>query len=334
MDGVHNIGLTSGEIASLWSSYMNDSMSVCVIQYFLEKVEDTEVRPVLEYALSLAQKHIQKVTEIFNKEQYPIPHGFTNEDVNLSTPRLYSDTFMLIYIQNMGKIGMNGYSMALANTFREDVMTFYKECLATSSALFEMASKVMLSKGTMVRAPRISIPSMIDFVKKQSFLTGWFGERRPLSAVEVGNLFFNIQRNALGRSLLMGFGQVAESKEVREFMARGKEISSKHIEIFGSVLTKNDLPTPSTWDATPTNSITSPFSDKLMMFHVVALIAAGIGHYAAGMATSMRRDLSVHYVRLTAEISAYAEDGANIMIENGWLEQPPLASDREALANA
>jgi len=33
-----------------------------------------------------------------------------------------------------------------------------------------------------------------------------------------------------------------------------------------------------------------------------------------------------------AEIGAYAEDGANIMIDNGWLEQPPGAADRDLLA--
>jgi hypothetical protein len=29
----------------------------------------------------------------------------------------------------------------------------------------------------------------------------------------------------------------------------------------------------------------------------------------------------------------FAEDGANIMIENGWLEQPPQAIDRDQIAN-
>ncbi|WP_419158854.1 DUF3231 family protein [Rossellomorea sp. BNER] len=28
----------------------------------------------------------------------------------------------------------------------------------------------------------------------------------------------------------------------------------------------------------------------------------------------------------------YSEDGANIMIDNGWMEQPPLAADRDELA--
>jgi hypothetical protein len=39
------------------------------------------------------------------------------------------------------------------------------------------------------------------------------------------------------------------------------------------------------------------------------------------------------YTRIIAEIGLYAEDGAQLLIKNGWLEQPPLAADRETLAN-
>jgi hypothetical protein len=42
--------------------------------------------------------------------------------------------------------------------------------------------------------------------------------------------------------------------------------------------------------------------------------------------------LAADYIRLTAEIAAFAEDGLNIMIDNGWLEQPPQATDRDKLA--
>ena len=35
--------------------------------------------------------------------------------------------------------------------------------------------------------------------------------------------------------------------------------------------------------------------------------------------------------KLMAEIGLYAEDGANIMIEKGWLEEPPQEVDSKAL---
>jgi Protein of unknown function (DUF3231) len=69
-----------------------------------------------------------------------------------------------------------------------------------------------------------------------------------------------------------------------------------------------------------------------MMFHVSALNAAGIGHYGRNFGTSPRHDLGVAFTRLTAEIAAFADDGAKIMIENEWLELPPHAADRNELA--
>lgn len=59
----------------------------------------------------------------------------------------------------------------------------------------------------------------------------------------------------------------------------------------------------------------------------------GIGHYGRSLGSSPRRDLGTHYTRLISEVILYVEDGTNIMIENGWLEQIPQATDRNQLAN-
>jgi hypothetical protein len=52
MESEHNVRLTSAEIAQLWANYMNDTMGHCMLKYFLNKVEDLEIRPILEYAYS------------------------------------------------------------------------------------------------------------------------------------------------------------------------------------------------------------------------------------------------------------------------------------------
>jgi hypothetical protein len=113
---------------------------------------------------------------------------------------------------------------------------------------------------------------------------------------------------------------------------RGREISAKHFEIFSSILHEEDLSSSVNITSEVTDSTVSPFSDKLMMFHIVGVIASGIGQSGAAMSTSPRRDLGLVYTRLMAEIAKYAEDGTNIMIDNGWLEEPPKAADRDELA--
>jgi hypothetical protein len=83
MENSGNIKLTSAEMASLWISYQNDTMSICVMKHFLCHIDDEEIREVLEYALHLSEQHIKTVTEFMKKEDFPIPHGFTENDVNL-----------------------------------------------------------------------------------------------------------------------------------------------------------------------------------------------------------------------------------------------------------
>nr|WP_279401872.1 DUF3231 family protein [Piscibacillus salipiscarius] len=38
------------------------------------------------------------------------------------------------------------------------------------------------------------------------------------------------------------------------------------------------------------------------------------------------------FVTLSAGIAKYSNKGLNIMIENGWLEEPPTCADREKLS--
>ncbi|WP_139491591.1 DUF3231 family protein [Brevibacillus dissolubilis] len=333
METAHNIRLTTAEVGNLWNQYMNDSLAVCVLTYFVNKVEDTEVRPVIEYALSLSEKHLQKIKEILTNENYPIPQGFTDEDVNLDAPRLYSDTYFLIYLQNMSRIGLIAYSLALPVMVRSDVRDFYNECLSSSAELSNKVTKVLLSKGIFTRPPYISIPEKVDFVKKQSFLTGWLGNRRPLEAMEITQLFLCLLTNVFGKVLIMGYSQVAKSQAVREYMVRGKNIADKHIDVFTSLFRENDLSLPQTWDSEVMDSTVAPFSDKLMLYHTRVLSMAGVGNYGTGIATAMRHDISAHYTRLAAEFAQYGEDGINILIENGWMEEPPHAVNRTTLAH-
>jgi hypothetical protein len=324
--------LSTSEIANLWTTYQNDTLATGMLPFFINNVEDTKIKEVLKFALSISQGHLTYLKNLFAEEKFATPLSFTENDFNTSAPRLYSDAFYLYYLKNMAFIGGNGYSLALGNSAREDIRMFFTKCIQESSDLYNRSSKILLEKGLFIRPPQINMPKEVDFVTKQTFLSGWFGDRRPLTSIEIMNLFFNIERNDLGRALLTGFKQVAKSTEVKGFLTKGIQISSKHIEVFGSVLSESALPTPMVWNTLPTASTVSPFSDKLIMFHSAALTAASTSHYGTSLGTSPRRDLGSHYVRLMAEVLKFGEDGANIMINNGWLEQPPTALDREKLA--
>lgn len=329
----HKIQLTSAEMANLWTAYMNDSKVYSIFKHFLQNTQDSQIKPVIQIALQQAEVHKIKLTEFFIAENFDVPVGFTDNDVNLLAPNLFFDPFQLAYIQNTSQMAMMSYGLALANSSRSDILTYFAECLRTEIDLFLKATHVLQSKGLLTRSPYYTSDYKINFVKGVNFITGWFGQKRALSSLEVSNLAFNIQRNEMGRSLIMGFCQVAQDEKVRKYMIRGRDIAEKHISVFGAVLQDSHLPTAMSWDMSPSDSTTPPFSDKLMMFHITELSAIGIGNYGIALSTCARKDLQMTYIRLTAEIAEYAEDGAKILIQNGWMEQPPLATDREKLAD-
>ncbi|SEH98509.1 Protein of unknown function [Halobacillus karajensis] len=332
MSGNQWTALTAAELSNLWTSYQNDSMAICGIKFYLSHVKDEEIKQVLEYALQISEEHISKVRDFLKQEHCAIPLGFTDADVNMEAPRLFSDRFYLEYISNMGKFGLTAYSLALSISDRSDMIGFYSDCLDETKKLHNMAKEVGKKKGVLIRTPEIPKTEKVNFVKKQSFLAGWFGDKRPLLGVEVANLVYNAKRNALGAATIIGFAQVAENKAVQRYFERGLELANKHFDKFQSVLREEDLhPGALNLASEVTSSTEPPFSDKLMMYHITALIGSGIGQYGVAMASGPRHDLSLLYGRLIVELSRYAEDGAKIMIEHGWMESPPSAADRHKL---
>jgi Protein of unknown function (DUF3231) len=326
------IRLTAGEIAQLWSQYLSDSSSICVLTYFLEKAEDNEIKPLIEFALQLSNSHVQKITAILTEEKNEVPQGFSiTEDVDLAAPRLFSDSFVLNFLHQTAKVGLTVYAGSLATSVRQDITAYYKDCLSETMELYEKAKDLLLIKGLYIRSPNLPNLEQVEYVKKQWFILDVFGEKRPLAALEVDNLYNNLQRNALGAATLTGFSQVANKKDVKQFFIKGIEIANKHVTLFREKLEESKLPSPMGWDSEITSSTTYTFSDKLMMFLTSGLNALSIAYYGQGVAQGLRGDISSMYNRLSLEIQLYTEDGANIMIKNGWLEQPPLAADRDEL---
>ncbi|GGA32323.1 DUF3231 family protein [Paenibacillus physcomitrellae] len=329
------IPLTSTEMGLLWTTYINDTMSICILKHFLSNTEDSKVKGLIEVTLGYSNQHVETLRKLLKEENFPIPQGFSEEDVNIRAKRLFSDYFYLYYIKNMAKVGLAVHSQAYSMSTRADVRIFFGDCLQQVMLMDQKATELLQSKGLFIRPPHIPIPERTEFVESRRFLSGgFFGfrDKRPLTTIEISHLFSNVQTNALGKALLIGFSQVVQSEEIRKYLQRGADISAKHVKVFSDFLLDDNLPTPMTWESEITTSTEVPFSDKLILFHMSLLVAAGTGNYGVAAAASPRKDIALAYVRLAAEIAVYAEDGAVMMIKHGYLEEPPEAPDREALA--
>lgn len=325
--------LTASEITNLWNTYMNDSGAICQLKYQLNHVEDQDIKEILETALEMSESHVTQIEHFFNQEGYPVPHGFKlEEDVDVTAPRLFTDVYFLTSTSQMGKIGVNNYGNSLSTAVRDDVFNFFHSCLEEAVRLIEQTKAILLKKGLYERSPYLPTPQNYDFIDEQGFLAGFFKEKRPLTGGEIMNFYANHERNALGAATMMGYSQVTRNREVAEFFLRGKEIANKHCEIFGSYLKKFDVPEPMTWHSEVTDSTTYVYSDRKMMFYTSALIGLSIAYYGAAMSTSPRRDIGGTYSRLVGELLKYADDGARLMIKNGWMEEPPRSVDRHELS--
>jgi hypothetical protein len=325
--------MTSAEIGKIWAVHMGNTMSKCVLSYFLQHLEDQEIKKVINDALTLTNDLLERTNELFISEKHPIPIGLTEKDVDLSAPRLFSDLFYLYYLKYVAKAGLSIYSTAIPIMMRPDVKEFILYSNSSTIQLITKVNDALDKKGYLQEPASIPIPTNVTYVTKQSYLSGFFGEVRPLHALEIAHLFDNIENNVTSKALLTGFNQVAKHDDVRNFLHRGKKMTMHHVEQLSEKLHKEDLPSPPLIDDLVEATTISPFSDKLMMSHKIDMFSMKIRTYANALSLNGRRDIGAMYGKLLTDIGRYVEDGANIMIDHGWMEQPPHAVNRDHLSS-
>lgn len=327
-------GLTTVEIASIWSSYVFESMVHHIFSYFINNTEDKEIKAFIEYCQVDSRLHIHNYMAFFKKENLPVPRGTTSEDINIHAPKLFSDKFYIIYIKNMAKFALTNFAMAYSDCSRPDIRMLFKEHMESLVEVDRLAIEIKQSKNIYVTPPFAEVQSDVDFINdKKEFFAGFFTDKRPLSVLEIRQLFINLHSNAIGEALMKGFSQAASSKDIYNYLQKGEELSSKYYKIFSDIFADEGLDIPPTYEKEvfSVSPEESPFSDRLMLNHAVLLNAYGIGNYALGMSQSLRRDLMAMYGKIMIEVGMYADKGAELLIKRHWLEQPPLISNDKQL---
>ncbi|MEK5443621.1 DUF3231 family protein [Fredinandcohnia sp. FSL W7-1320] len=324
-----NIKLTTAEIGTLWTIYTENTALRCFYMHFLQHLQDAEIKSIIEEVLTLVETVAGKVKFIFKEESIPIPQGFSDKDVDLSAPALYTDLFALSFLYRGGQVIVPFYATALTKVARKDVVNFIEECLSNESKLYKKSLSLMLSKGLYDRPPKMEYPTSVEFVNHNpSLISTWLGDRRPLNSLELGELFSEIERNTIGLVFLMGLIQVTKDKEIKEFLLKGKKLAEKQIDTSNKLLKVNDnfIGIPSTMEVT--NSTISPFSDRLIMFFMGSTNQVGISTLGYALSITMRKDLSSHFALYIAEIMRYGHEGLKMLVGRGWMEKPPQPIDR------
>lgn len=326
-----NLRLTSSEIGTLWGEYINGTAVDIVNRYMVSIIEDEQIKAIFEDAIKTFAKQKQQIVTFIKNEGFPVPIGFTESDLFKDKPRLFTDLFCLNYIHIMTLHGLLGHSTSLAVSVRKDLRYFYDSCDDDGKRMYHKTIELLLEKGIFQRDPLFYPAKNPEYVTSKDFTDGFFGKGRTLAATEIISISFNLKKSIMAKTLSIAFSQVAQTKEVRKFLTDSQNTADDQIKTFSKIMQKDNLPVPTSWETEVTTSTDSPFSDKLMLYHIGFLYQAAQNYHGTGLASAMRTDLVTAYEGTIIKNLWVTKKWYNLMVQNNWLEQPPLAPNRSEI---
>lgn len=325
--------ITSAELGTLWMTYQQKTLSLRMLEYFIEKSDDRKAKAIMSDLHTEINPYVEKITKVFQREGAVIPVGYTTQDVHLNAPKLYDNYFDIMFIRIMNQISMGMHTLHLSMVVREDIIMIYKDLTAIKQKYYLACTHYLIEKGVLARAPYVSMPQEVSFAKDKNYLSGFnlLSEKRSLNKVEVAYLHHAIETNSVGLQLMTGFAQSAKEPEVKKYFVKGKELAKKIVHDMDEILIQSDVQLSASASGSATTSTIAPFSDKLMMYVTNLLCSFSLGGNAVGTAFSLRSDLPLKIGVMTKDIFGLAHEGAKLMVKNGWLEEPPQMEDRNKL---
>lgn len=324
------VELTTNEISNLWASFLMNSMQQRLFEYFFASTEDSEIKLVIEKMLNQSQKNINELKEIFVKEKLSIPLGFTEEDVRVDAPKVFSDIFMLHFCYDLTLLAMSTYPIAISDCTRKDVREHFQVNITFSVKIQNEIVDLMLSKGVYLKPPQIAIDSEVEIADNFMYLNGFFGGSRPLNTAEIANLSRIIHRAQFSKMVFVTFSKLAQTKDLKQHFGKGRDGIEKVLDSLQEVLQKENIPISASGDYQISHSEISPFSEKLMLFFVNTCL--GIFCFAMisqAMTSSLRTDIVSKLGKISDDMKKFYGMGLLLAIKEKWFQQPPQAVDRK-----
>lgn len=331
MEIIHDyksIPLTSAEIGYLWNSYMLNSKSKHTIMYILKYTDDPNIKEILQSAMDMSAKNLEGIKTIFDTVNYPLPYGFSENDIRLNCGKLYSDKLILHTLKLFLSVGISQYGFAMSLAARFDVKGFFRSTLQESITLLDKIDEVALNKGIFMRTPNIPVPEKIEFAEEKSIMGKFIGHKRPMNALEVASVFNTTMSNYIAKANIMALAQTMKDDTIRDFLEKAIRVLKEHTEDLNEKLLKENLLVPTNLNSELHNSTESPFSDRLSLFIAYATLGDLIGTYAISKINVMRKDLMLSLTHLSGEVLLLAKESVDIMVNRGWFEEMPKNVDR------
>lgn len=328
----NKLRLTSSEIGTLWGEYVNGTATDVMNRYMVSIIEDEQIKTIFEDAILTFEKQKKQIVTFMENEGFPVPIGFTDSDLFKGKAKLFTDIFCLNYLHIMTLHGLLGHSTSLAVSVRKDLRDFYDSCDNDAKKMYHQTIELLLEKGSFQRDPLFYPAKNPEYISSKDFTDGFFGKGRTLAATEIISISFNLKKSIMAKTLSIAFSQVSQTKEVRKFLMDSEKTADGQIKLFSKIMQADNLPVPKSLETEVTTSTDSPFSDKLMLYHIGFLFQAAQNYHGAGLASAMRADLVTAYEGTILQNLMVTKKWYNIMVKNKWLEQPPLAPNRKEIA--
>ncbi|WP_028782965.1 DUF3231 family protein [Thalassobacillus devorans] len=329
-----HLSISGAELGTLWMGYQNKTMNMRFLEYYMEKAENPEAKDILQSYHDKEAKHIETIIKIFQDEGAVLPVGFTEKDVTPGAPRLFDEMFDIMHLRLITQINMGLFTMHLSMAYREDIRKLYQLFSADAQEAFDKTTGFLLKHSAIPRPPYVPMPKDIEFARNKQYMSGFnlLTNKRPLNTIEIAHLYQALEANTMGITLMTGFAQTAQNHEAAKIFLDGKELAKKIVSKISDAMRQSDIHTPSMWAGTATDSTHAPFSDKMMMYQTSVFSSFGLTSNAIGSAFSLRSDLPLKLAKIAQDTFSFAKNSGQVMIKNGWMEEPPQAQDRKKLA--
>ncbi|MDQ0270575.1 DUF3231 family protein [Cytobacillus purgationiresistens] len=321
----HTQKMSSSELSALWMTYQKKTMILRILEHLIETAEDKNAKKLMSSLWKELHPKVLEIKTLMQNEGAVVPVGFTEADVNLSAPRLFENGFDILLCRVLKEISLGLYTLHLTMSYRKDIVKLYQELTQITQKYYNNFTQYSFEKGHLPLPNYINMPKIIDFVTDKNYTKGFGlgGNKRPLNTIEFSYLFHSLQTNAVGLQLITGFAQCAQDKKVQKHMINGKDLCKNIIKKTDEVLIQNDVSSSSVSGASVTVSQASPFSEKLMMYCIYLLSNFGLGGQGFGAGFSMRDDINLIFGLYAKDTYQFIREGLKLMIERGWLEEPP-----------
>src|SRR5699024_7631716 len=120
----------------------------------------------------------------------------------------------------------------------------------------------------------------------------------------------------------------AKQQDIRNFFSNGAELSKSIIKEISETFLEDSIQVPSSSGGHATRSTITPFSDKLMMYCTSIFCVFAMWRNSLEKAISLRYDLAAKMMTFAKDIYEYENEGAKLIIKNGWMEEPPQMEER------